>query len=245
VICMSCKRDLPIHRFAVTPASKRSRRCAGCKCTATCNVKRWHKHGRECSRCGEVKPCPAQITDFPWRPAVCQLCQKTKERDRQREWAAQKRANDDDFRRRQIEATLRWQQRHPEYVIEAEHRRYAAIKADPERYERHKESARMRYRLRQQKAGRQIRPISEAEYEQRYGTARGKLTPRVPTAPLARLLRDVFDLEAVADAARLSSSFVGRVARGEYDAKGLTIRDADALCIALGTALTLVYPQAA
>lgn len=247
--CLKCKRELPIERFAWTPASdksprRRSRRCSGCKRTATTSVKRWHKLGRECSRCGQTWPCPAAITDYPWRDAICKACSKASERERQKLWSREKRANDPAFRRRQIDATLRWQARHPEYVVAAERARYERIKADPERWERHKEDARMRYRLRQERIGRPSKPVTSHTYIKRYGDPhRG---PRIDATPLRELLHEVLEtsgLPGFAEEAGYSFSFVHRVWMGRY--KTLAVSDADALCVSLGMPLNLVYHEAA
>lgn len=244
MICVKCDRELPIERFAWTSRTtksprRRSRRCSDCKRTATCNVKRWHKKGRDCSRCGQVRPCPAQITDFPWRPAVCKDCIKAKERARQREWAAEKRANDPDFRRRQIDATIRWQQRNREYRLEAEKRRHRAIRSDPQRLARRREDQRMRYRMRREQAGNPTRPVSQKTYIKRYG--RGSYThDRVAVEPLMPLLL-ARDPRELAESSGLNRSTIDRLLTGRNT--DLMLPDADKLCVALGIPISLIYAQ--
>ena len=238
MICMSCKRDQPIERFAKPrKTGRRSRRCSSCKKTATCAVKRWHAKGRDCSRCGQIRPCPAEITDFPWRPAVCAACQKANERRRQAEWAAAKRASDPDFRRRQIDATLRWQKSHPEYVLNAERTRYAKIKADPERWARYKEDARMRYRLRQMRNGRTVRVLSEKTYMRKYGTGFGN-GPSVPvTEELLQLVRRTVERDG-----RHGDKRIYGILNGQ---KRVSLVTADRLCAQYGMPLNLIYPELA
>jgi transcriptional regulator with XRE-family HTH domain len=244
VICMTCKVDRAIDLFDPgSPGKRPKRRCRICHDASAERQARWRQRGRQCSRCQIVKACPREITDFDREPAVCKTCQKTKERDRQREWTRAKRAADDDFRRRQIEATIRWQKRHPDYVLAAEHARYARMRADEERYARHKEDARMRYRLRQEREGVTLRVLSEEAYHRRYGDGQhGSDVSRLDAAPLRRLLRadPELDMAIIAERSGLSRSYVERVTGGKYTR--LALRDADRLCIALGTTLSALYP---
>jgi hypothetical protein len=240
VICMSCKKDRPIESFAKPRGTnRRARRCTSCKKTATCAVKRWHKRGRECSRCGEVRPCPDQITDYAWRPAICAVCQRAAQRARQAEWARVKRANDDDFRRRQIEATRRWLDAHPDYKIEAERRRYRAIKADPARYERLKEDARMRYRLRQMAKGRDVRVLSAKTYAKRYGTGYGN----APTVEVNDELRRLAKQDLALHGDRGTDKRVREIASGLK--WRVSLMTADRLCVKYGIPLTLLFPDLA
>jgi hypothetical protein len=246
MICQKCKRDVPIERFATTPKGRRARRCSGCKRHATTSVKRWHKKGRECARCGQTVPCPEQITDFPWREtAICKPCIKAKARARCAEWAREKVAADDEFRQRRIAASRRWQARNPDAVYAAERRRWDKVRADPERYARAKEDARMRYRLRRERAGSPSKPLSEATYLRLYGTgvskARSKL---VPVEPLLPLLSAAVELHGEVAVARAS----GVPERRLFDllhrrSRNVSIISADKLCVYLDHPFSLVYAE--
>jgi hypothetical protein len=242
MICMTCKRDLPIERFAWTPKKRRSRRCSGCKRRATTSVKRWHEKGRKCSRCATTVPCPAQITDFPWRDAaVCKACIRAGDRDRQREWARVKRATDPDFRRRSAEASKRWQQANLARVYAAERERYRRIRQDPERHAAYKETIRMRYRLRREQDGAPVKPVSEKTYLKNYGTGVSKFKV-VPIDPLLEMLREA--VETIGEGAVADVS--GIPARRLYDylhrrQANVSIIAADKLCVYFGTPFSLVY----
>jgi ribosomal protein S25 len=238
MICTSCKQDKPVRFFAKPKKGRRSRRCSACKRTATCAVNRWHREGRECSRCERVRDCPAEITDYPWRPAVCQICIRAKANERTAAWARDKRAQDPQWRRRQIEATLRWQGRNPEKVAEGHARRYAKMMADPERHEARKEDARMAHRLRQERKGRASKPVSEKRYVERYGTGySSKLT-----IPVNDELRRLVALEVDAYGNRESDKRVREILRG---VDRISLVTADRICTALGVPLSLVYPELA
>jgi hypothetical protein len=243
MICLKCKRDLPIERFTRSrdKAKRRSRRCSGCKRSATCAVKRWHKQGRPCARCAQTVPCPEQITDYPWRDGICKACQKAKTREFQREWARNRRAADPEYRRRQIAATLRWQKRNRAVVRIHEQRRYERMRADPERYARFKGDQRMRYRLRRERAGAAPPPLSVESYVERYGTGFGK-APTVPAEPLAPLLRSALAEVSEASFAResdVSPRRIRDIVSGV--ATRVSLVNADKLCVYLGLPFTLIY----
>jgi DnaJ-domain-containing protein 1 len=240
VICQSCKQERPIEWFAKPRGTgRRSRRCSSCKKWATCAVKRWHKKGRECSRCAQIRPCPEEITDFAWRPAVCQECQKAKARERQAAWAREKRQNDPEFRRRQIATSRRWQERNPDYVTNAERRRYQAIKADPVRQARHREDARMRYRLRQMQQGRNPRMLSAKTYAKHYGTGFGAAA----TVEVADELRRLTIRDVEQNGHRNIDKRVREIASGQKTR--ISLVTADRLCVKYGLTLSLVYPELA
>jgi hypothetical protein len=241
VICQRCDVDYPIECFAFKAAKRRDRYCCHCHAAAAQRRADWHAHGRPCSRCGLLTPCPDEITDYPRDPAVCTTCRKAKERDRQREWTRTKRATDPDFRHRANAASIRWQKRNPVYVWEAGRARYLRTVSDPQRYQRLLEDARMRYRLRKERKGEQIRVISEAVYLRRYGHGHRDVE-RVPAGPLRRELeRSEMDLNTIAARSGLSTSYVLRVLTGQYEQ--LALRDADRLAIGVGSALAILYPQ--
>lgn len=242
MICQTCKQDRPIRFFAKNKADKRrSRRCSSCKRSATCKIRRWHKEGRECSRCGAFRECPAEITDYPWRPAVCQTCQKAKANARTAAWARTKRATDPEWRQRQIEATLRWQERNPEKVAANHKRTYEMMMADPERHERRREDARMAYRLRREKAGKQHRPLTEEEYVKRYGHGFGQS----PTVPVNEELRRLAlkEIETAESGWWWQDRRLREVAAGT--AENISLVTADRLCTRFGVPLNLIYPELA
>lgn len=244
MICQGCKQDLPIERFGRTAKSKRrSRRCSGCKRSATCNVKRWHKKGRECSRCGETRPCPEQITDFPWRPGVCQPCIDAKARARTSEWARWKRKIDPEWRARQVAASIRWQHRHPDRVREANRQRFLSTVADAKRHERLKEDQRMRYRLKREREGKPAKPMSAAAYVARYGNGFGN-SRKVPSEPLVEPLRRAVEeigQTAFSDVSGVSPLRIHEIVNERTER--ISMVNADKLCTHLGIPFNFIYPD--
>jgi hypothetical protein len=118
---------------------------------------------------------------------------------------------------------------------------YRKLRKDPARYQRRLENARIADRLRAERAGRPMKPMSEVAYVKRYGPG-WKRKERVPAAPIARLLHDLEDVAAFTESVDgLSASFISRVSAGRIT--DLSVRDADVLCVALGLTLSLVYPE--
>lgn len=248
MICKTCRKDRPIDDFKrySRESNSRATRCRHCRAASTRRVARWHENGRRCERCRKLKPCPGEITDIDRSNAgVCKACQRAKARNFQRNWSRDKRASDPDWRRRQIDATIRWQKRNRTYVLDADRRRYVRLRKDPKRVARFNEDARMRYRLLQERKGRQLPPLSEGAYARQYGTGYGRSTV-VDAAPLLPLIQHHISMVGGLELARVSKVSIKaleRVAKGVQDQ--ISLVTADRLCVAFGLPLSLVYPELA
>lgn len=242
--CKTCKRELPASDFAKVKSGGRSRRCRHCKRRMTFNVKRWHKHGRECSRCGETRPCPDQITDFPWREiAICQPCIDAKARARTSEWARWKRRVDPEWRRRQIDAMLKWQAKHPEQVREINKRRYERAKSDPVRRERIRENARMNYRMNRERIGKPPKPLTAEVYERLYGAGFGR-SKTVPIEPLASMLKQAIediDRHSLADVSGVSERRIYDIVNDKQNR--ISLVHADRFCVYFDVPFKVLYPD--
>jgi DNA-binding XRE family transcriptional regulator len=199
----------------------------------------WREHGRECIRCGQTRECPEQIGIHP-NAKVCEQCKAARTRERRRAWAAKQRATDPGFRLKQTDATRRWRARHRDRHLEYSRLYYEWLKAEPERWARHLEDARINYRLRQERQGRTVQPLSEETYIARYGSGYGRST-RLPAEPLKPLVRDGVQMwgeETLAGLARVSVKRVREVANGKMTVSLVT---ADRLCNAFGLPLSAIY----
>jgi hypothetical protein len=136
---------------------------------------------------------------------------------------------------RERERHRRWNRAHRAKRAEQRSRRNAATR----------EASRMTRRLRAEREGNPYAPVPESTYLRLYGSGRGVLQPRVDPAPLIPRL-DPFseDLEAFAESVGLSGSYLRRVVNGRYE-KGISILDADRICMGLGVPFELVYSEAA
>lgn len=201
---------------------------------------RWRAEGRECARCHEVKRCPEEIGVHP-NAKVCDECKGESNRRRRREWSAKQRRTNPDFRRRQTAATKRWRDRHRDRHLEYAMAYYAWQKADPERWARHLEDARINYRKRQEAKGKPVRQMSDAEYVTRYGNGYGKST-RVPAAPLVPYVKHAlaeFSENELALFAGVSQKRLHEII--DVEDKQISLITADRLCVAFDLPMSLVY----
>lgn len=229
--------------------------CRACKHAEYQKHWRWHRVGRICPRCGERRACPEEIGE-DYR-AVCSTCARERVRERQREWARVRRLNDPKFAERMREAARLYKQRHPEKTKEIEHRRYEQIRADPVKWERHKGDQRMRYRMRQERKGKPVKPVSKRVYVQRFGSGRHSFANTLPVAPLRTVIDAWLPTEVehqwttnehettsagvvqLAEIAGVSARRIGSILNGEQERVSLGV--ADALCVALNVPLASLY----
>ena len=205
---------------------------------------RWREDGRECAQCHEIKRCPEEIGIHP-NAKVCETCKGETARRRRREWAAKQRKTNPEFRRRQTAATKRWRDRHREQHIEYATAYYAWMKADPERWQRHLEDARINYRKRREAQGKTVRQMSDAEYIKRYGTGFGVST-RVSAAPLVPFVKMWLSSMSEDELGKMAGVSHKRVREiVDDEAKQISLVTADRLCVAFQLPLSFVYQEAA
>jgi hypothetical protein len=113
---------------------------------------------------------------------------------------------------------------------------------DPVKGAEYREARRMQYRLRQARRGRPVPPLSEQQYEARYGKGwtRRYSMPREVVAAVAALIESELengrDLEAIAAMAGMPGRRLWAIRHGE----GGSLPVIDRLCIALGVSLSEV-----
>lgn len=205
--CVDCKEAAAWARARKrqTRAVRERRPCIGCG-----GIKE-PGHGRDyCKKCKAKRrkqrtcmSCPAQI-DAPARK--CERC-------RARAAEAKRAAERERHRRNRAQ--------HPEW--------YAAYR------KRHKDNqgARMRHRLRAEKAGRRIPPVAKIQY------GRKTFFPVAPLIPFMRQYIAEHDITELGESAHVRPHTLQAVLDGHVD----ELRDfqADNLCIALGLQLSNVY----
>lgn len=112
-----------------------------------------------------------------------------------------------------------------------------------EQLQRDRETRRLRRRELRAAAGKEPLPeLSAEEYARRYGDGRGQRAPRVDAAPLVPWLEEESVVD-VAFRAGIDDSYLYRVMRGQQT--HISVRDADRLCLALGTTYADVYSELA
>jgi hypothetical protein len=169
------------------------------------------------------------------KQAAYQREHREEQAERSRRWYA---AN-----REKHKATAeRYRIAHREIVRERNRRWYIDLMADPERAQRRRELARMDARLRQERDGGRLRPLSPEAYLKRYGTGQFAQHSRIDASPLRQLLCEcVADLTGFAESVPLSESAIHRIMLGHTER--VAVRDADILCVALNMPVSLVYPD--
>jgi len=227
------------------PCAPRKILCESCRELAEWKRSRRHAVGRRkpCTRCGgpkgpgarrrlcdrclrqdqQVRPCE-NCHKRPKRYRIAKLCEICK-----------------------LEAEARVRERNRERNrLDRQKRKPKKRKITRKRQKAITENHRMAQRLRDERAGREIVPVDERTYLERYGTGRGQTMARVPVDPLLQWLTQIDDderLAVVAERAGLSPSYVHRVRRGLYEA--IAIPDADRLCIGLDLSFASIYGEAA
>ena len=199
---------------------------------------------RACQRCGRARLCPDEIS--PKGIPTCIACSKAHRRRSNREW----------FRN------------HPEFDRERNARpeRRAMMRAAGERWLRNNrewvnETGRINYRLRAERKGRSVRPLTPEQYETRYGTASGdgRRRSNIDAGPLVRAIREWLDDER--DEGVSNNGLLGiHTIKGLERRSGVTLRTitrwlaaenprcslvaADRVALAIGTHLDLLYDDA-
>lgn len=189
---------------------------------------------RTCSKCGKQRMVGKQI-----KPAgrVCAFCQ----RERQRVNALRQYHAHKEKRRK---AMREWKRKHPEKQLEYERAHYHRVRQDPKRYAKYREQARMTYRLRREKQGNPLKPLTPEQYQERYG----QLEPRtsyLPAEPIRTLLdrRINGDDEALGNFARRSGVDERRLRSLRSDQPKISLHNADRIATAFDVPLSTLYPE--
>lgn len=198
----ACERRLPYKAYSRGKAKRQrlSTVCNECKAARQLERERWTKMGRACSRCGETRECPAQIS-MAQKP-ICVPCQR--ERHRVKELERRRRPEVKAYYREQMK---RWRTEHREQAQEAQRRYRKRIYADPEKAQEWRDYNRMYHRMWRERKGIKVRTISVEDYRKVSERSRSYM-PAVPAPQLAATVNRMIrfeDTEPVCERLGISS----------------------------------------
>lgn len=198
---------------------------------------------RTCRRCDRTRTTPEEIqaNGVP----TCRACALEHRRQHDREALRKKRATPEG-KARSNAAIVKWRTLHRQDYLAAQARYRERLKHDPERHQRSLETHRIGIRLRRERAGRPIAPLTREQYLKRYGNGSGGNGVVLPAGPLRELIKRWLPSEGdrttkqLAELADVSERRIYGLLHHEQD--GISLRLADNVCAVLGVPFALLYP---
>lgn len=241
--CVECEQ----RRYVPTEIKPKGRKCCYCKKrqarayakahyqrnreTVLANVKAYREANPEKVNQAKRRHYRDNREEIRARQAAYQRTHKAEAAARSRRYYERHR---DEIRARSV----MWAKTNPERKRESIRKWYAGVRADPVRYRMRLENARMSERLRAEREGRQMRTLSQDQYEQRYGPASDLVSTEPLVSALSIATREL-GLGMLSRRAEVPTHQIFDIIHGKQ--KRTTLDTADRLCTAFGLPLSAVY----